>query len=63
MSAFVEKWDRVEGNILKGAKVKLNTKVGKSLIVKTEDNKVKHGTCFIYFLYAVITKIVLCDFY
>ena len=63
MSSFVKKWDRVEDNILKGAKVKLNTKVGKSLIVKTKDNHFKHGTRYIYFLYAVITKIVLCDFY
>ena len=46
-SFFVEKWDRVENNILKEAKAKLNT--GKSLIVKAEELKAKHGTFVIYF--------------
>ena len=48
-SFFVEKWDRVEDNILKEAMAKLNTEVGKSLIVKAEELKAKHGTFVIYF--------------
>ena len=48
-SSFVEKWDNVENNILKEAKAKLNTEVGKSLIVKAEELKAKHGTFVIYF--------------
>jgi len=43
-SAFVEKWNKVEDNILREAKAKLMTEDGKNLILKAEELKAKHGT-------------------